>query len=241
MTHLLRKSLSEFLGTAILLVAVVGSSFMGSFLTQDALLGLFVNAFATLLALGCVIFVFGAISGGYFNPVVTFAEFVVKRLEIDELIAFIIAQLAGAFAGVVLANYMFKQHLVTHSTIAHKGMNLYVAEVLATAGLIIILQLLIHQYNDHLAPIAIPAWIGGAYLFTASTAFANPAAVFGRMWTNAGAGIDVKSGLAFIGAEVLGAMIGIGIVAILTAGDDDLDGLAYLTEEEYVEVTDHSI
>lgn len=241
MTHLLRKSLAEFLGTAILLVAVVGSSFMGSFLTQDALLGLFVNSFATVLALGCVIFVFGSISGGYFNPVVTFAEFVVKRLEIDELIAFIIAQLAGAFAGVVLANYMFKQHLVTHSTSAHKGMNLYVAEVLATAGLIIILQLLIHQYNDHLAPIAIPAWIGGAYLFTASTSFANPAAVFGRMWTNAAAGIDVKSGLAFIGAEVLGAMIGIGIVAILTSGDDDLDGLAYLTEEEYVEVTDHSI
>lgn len=241
MTHLLRKSFAEFLGTAILLVAVVGSSFMGSFLTQDALLGLFVNAFATVLALGCIIFVFGSISGGYFNPVVTFADFIVKRLELEELIAFIIAQLAGAFSGVVLANYMFKQHAVTHSTIAHKGMNLYVAEVLATAGLIIILQLLIHQYNDHLAPIAIPAWIGGAYLFTASTSFANPAAVFGRMWTNAGAGIDFKSGLAFIGAEVLGAIIGIGVVAILTAGDDDLDGLAYLTDEEFVEVTDHSI
>jgi glycerol uptake facilitator-like aquaporin len=241
MTYLLRKTFAEFLGTAILLVAVVGSSFMGSFLTQDSLLGLFVNAFATALALGCIIFVFGAISGGYFNPVVTFAEFVVKRLELDELIAFIIAQLAGAFAGVVLANFMFKQHLITHSTIVHKGMNLYIAEVLATAGLIIIFQLLIHQYNDHLAPIAIPAWIGGAFLFTASTSFANPAAVFGRMWTNAGAGIDLKSGLAFIGAEVLGTLIGIGIVAILTAGDDDLDGLAYLTDEEFVEVTDHSI
>jgi len=241
MTHLLRKSFAEFLGTALLLTAMVGSSFMGSFLTQDALLGLFINAFATVLALGSVIFIFGSISGGYFNPVVAFAEFVVKRLELDELIAFIIAELAGAFAGVVLANFMFKQHLVSHSSIAHKGMNLYIAEVLATAGLVLILQLLIHQYNDHLAPIAIPAWIGGAFLFTSSTAFANPAAVFGRMWTNAGAGIDVKSGLAFIGAEVLGALIGIGIVAILTAGDDDLDGMAYLTDEEFVETTDHAI
>ena len=74
MTHLLRKSLSEFLGTAILLVAVVGSSFMGSFLTQDALLGLFVNAFATVLALGCVIFAFGAISGGYFLSLIHISE-----------------------------------------------------------------------------------------------------------------------------------------------------------------------
>jgi glycerol uptake facilitator-like aquaporin len=241
MTHLLRKTFTEFLGTAILLTAVVGSSFMGSFLTQDALLGLFINAFSTMLALGCIIFVFGSISGGYFNPAVTFAEFVVKRLELSELIAFIVAQLAGAFAGVMLANYLFKQHAVTQSTIAHKGMNLYVSEILATAGLIIILQLLIHQYNDHLAPIAIPAWIGGAYLFASSTSFANPAAVFGRMWTNAGAGIDLKSGLAFIGAEVLGAVIGIGVVAILTAGDDDFDDLSYLTEEEFVEVTDPTI
>jgi glycerol uptake facilitator-like aquaporin len=241
MTYLLQKSLSEFLGTAFLMVAVVGSSFMGSFLTQDALLGLFINAFGTMLALGCVIFVFGSISAGYFNPVITFAEFIVKRLDVSELFAFIVAQLAGAFAGVVLANYMFKQHLVSHSTIAHKGMNLYVAEILATAGLVLILQLLIHQYNDHLAPIALPAWIGGATLFTASTAFANPAAVFGRMWTNSGAGIDFKSGLAFIGAEVLGAVIAIALVAVLTAGDDDLDGLAYLTEEEYVEVADHNI
>jgi len=241
MTHLLRKSFSEFLGTAILLIAVVGSSFMGSFLTQDALLGLFVNAFATVFALGCIIFVLGSISGGYFNPVITFSEFIVKRLDVEELIAFILAQFAGAFAGVVLANYMFKQHVITHSTIAHKGMNFYVAEVVATAGLIIILQLLIHQYNDHLAAIAIPAWIGGAFLFTASQSFANPAAVFARMWTNSAAGIDLRSGLAFIGAEVLGAVIGIGIVALLTSGDDDLDGLAYLTDEEFTEATDHTI
>jgi glycerol uptake facilitator-like aquaporin len=241
MTHLLRKIFAEFLGTALLLTAVVGSSFWAGIRTQDSLVGLLGNTFATVFALGCIIFVFGSISGGYFNPVVTFAEFVAKRLDVTEFITYILAQFAGGVVGVILANYMFKQHAIVQSTNSLKGMNFYVSEIIVTAGLIVILQLLIHQYNDHLAPIAIPAWIGAGYLFSASTGFANPAAVLGRMFTSAPAGIDWKSGLNFIAAEVIGAVIGIVIVTILTAGDDDMDGLAYFTEEEFVEATDHTI
>ena len=241
MTHLLRKVFAEFLGTALLLTAVVGSSFWAGIRTQDSLVGLLGNTFATVFALGCIIFVFGSISGGYFNPVVTFAEFVAKRLDVAEFVTYIVAQLAGGVVGVIIANYMFKQHAIVQSTNALKGMNFYVSEAVVTAGLIIILQLLIHQYNDHLAAIAIPAWIGAGYLFSASTGFANPAAVLGRMFTNEPAGIEWKSGLNFIAAEVIGAVIGIVIVYILTAGDDDFDDLSYFTEEEFVEATDHTI
>ncbi len=241
MTHLLRKSFAEFLGTALLMVAVVGSSIMGFSSTQDPVLALFITAFTIILALGCVTFIFGSISGGYFNPALTFAEFIAKRLDISELFAYIAAQLVGAFAGTVLANYLANQKAITHSTRSVKGLHSYITEVLIVAGLVLILQLLIHQYNDHLAPIAIPAWIGSAFLFTASFSIANPAAIFGRMWTNAPGGTDVKSGLLLIAADVIGVVLALAIVAVLTAGDDDLDGLAYLTEEEFVEATDHSI
>jgi glycerol uptake facilitator-like aquaporin len=210
------KYLAEFLGTGILVAVVVGSGAMATNLSGDRGIELLINTIATVLGLGILITIFAPISGSHFNPVVTLAEFAMKRLSLLTSLGYVIVQLLGGVAGAVIANLMFKHPAMYMSKHIRSGSNLFLGEVVATAGLLLIIHLIGYQKRSQLAPILVATWIGSAYFFTSSTSFANPAVTFGRAFSNTFAGIAMRSVPAFIFAQILGAAIGFGIAFVLS-------------------------
>jgi len=201
------KFLGEFVGTAFLLAANVGSASMAQSLTDNGALQILINCISTALALGLLITVFAGISGAHFNPVVSLIEFFGKRLNAQQLIGYLFAQFAGGFVGVVIANLMYKAPLVTQSSIQREGWGILLGELIATGGLVFVINTLRIQKKAELTPVAVASWIAAAFLFTSSTSFANPAVTFARVWTDNISGIALQSVVPFICAQLLGAIL----------------------------------
>jgi glycerol uptake facilitator-like aquaporin len=219
-----RRLLAEFLGTALLVTAVVGSGIMAERLSPgNTGLQLLENSIATAFALGALILTFGPVSGAHFNPVVSAADWWLGRrrrtgLSPADLAGYVLAQVGGAVAGAVLANLMFDLAPVTFSTTTRSAGHLWLAEVVATAGLLMLIFALVRSGRAHAAPAAVGAYIGAAYWFTSSTSFANPAVTVGRAFTDTFAGIAPASVPGYVVAQLAGLLVGTGLVVALYPG-----------------------
>ena len=206
--QLARRVVAEYLGTGLLVATVVGSGIMGTLLTDNLAVVLLINALATVAALGVLIWMLGPISGAHFNPVVTGVEVVRREMPVAEAGLYVVAQVMGAVSGAILANLMFDLGAVDPSTTVRTGWPLWLGEVVATAGLLLVIGALTRTGRGHLGPALVPAWIGAAYFFTSSTSFANPAVTIGRSLTDTFSGIAPASVPAFIAFQVVGAAVG---------------------------------
>ncbi len=216
MSHNARAAAGEFLGSAGLAAVVVGSGIAAQNLSPgDVGLQLFENAFATALGLTVLILVFATISGAHFNPVVTLVDIALHRRSWSTAAIYLPVQVIGCIAGAILANVMFAAPAVAWSTTDRSTSPLLLSEVVATAGLILVIFALVRTGRSHLAAPAVGAYIGAAYFFTSSTSFANPAITIGRMFTDTFAGIAPASALPFIGAQLVGAALGFAAVRLL--------------------------
>jgi arsenate reductase len=220
-TALARRALAEALGTGLLVTVVVGSGIMAQRLSPGQIgLQLLENSTATALGLAVLILMLGPVSGAQFNPVVTLADHVLGRragtgVGPATVGVFIPAQIAGGIGGAVLANLMFALPAATASTHVRSGTSLWLGEVVATAGLVLLVFSLARTGRGQYGPAAVGAYIGAAYWFTSSTSFANPAVTIARAFTNTFAGIAPRSIGAFIAAQLLGAAIGAALVLAL--------------------------
>lgn len=212
----MKKLLAEYLGTTLLVAIVVGSGIMATNLTKDVGLQLLINTIATVFGLAVLILILAPISGAHFNPVVTLVDLIQGKSSLLQFFQYAVIQVLGAISGALLANAMFEHAIIETATKVRTGSNLYLAELVATAGLILVINLLVIQKNLTVIPAAVAAWIGSAYFFTSSTSFANPAVTIGRTFSDSFAGIAPSSAPAFIIAQILGALIGLGLVKVLT-------------------------
>jgi glycerol uptake facilitator-like aquaporin len=219
-----RRFLAEFLGTALLVTAVVGSGVMATRLSpHDVGLQLLENSIATALALGALILTFGPVSGAHLNPVVSAADWFLGRragtgLPGRDLAGYVVAQTAGAIAGSILANLMFALPAVDFSGTDRVAGHLWLGEVVATTGLILLIFALARSGRTGVAPAAVGAYIGAAYWFTSSTSFANPAVTVGRAFTDTFAGIAPSSVPGFVAAQLTGLAVGVGLLLALYPG-----------------------
>ena len=204
------------MGTATLVCVVVGSGIMGTNLSKDSAIALLVNTFSTIFALALLILIIAPISGAHFNPAVSLVQVLRREMNALEFAAFVSAQIAGAITGAIIANVMFNLQAIQISTNERVSTGTLIGEVIATAGLIAVIFVLVARNQDKLIPVAVATWIGTAYLFTSSTSFANPAVTIGRVFSDTFAGINPGSVLPFIVAQLVGAMLGIALVKGVT-------------------------
>jgi glycerol uptake facilitator-like aquaporin len=225
-----RRLLAEFVGTAMLVTAVVGSGVMATTLSPDDVgLQLLENSVATALALGALILTFGPVSGAHFNPAVSAADWFLGRrngagLTGAQLGGYALAQTLGAIAGSILANLMFDLAAVDFSGKDRSAGHLWLGEVVATAGLILLIFALARSGRAAVAPAAIGAYIGAAYWFTSSTSFANPAVTIGRAFTDTFAGIAPASVPGFVVAQLIGLAVGVALLLALYPGAGEAAG-----------------
>lgn len=211
-----RRLLAEFVGCLLLAAAVVGSGIAAQSLSpRDIGLQLTENAFATALALFVLIAVLAPISGAHFNPIISIVDAALGRRPWREAPGYAAVQVVGCAAGVLLANVMFGHPPVSISGNARLSPAHLIAEAVATAGLVMVVFVLARFGRERLAPAAVAAYIGAAYLFTSSTSFANPAITAGRILSNTFAGIDPASAVGFIVAQLVGGVAGYLLVRAL--------------------------
>ena len=206
---------AEFLGTALITTAVIGSGIAASQMTEIPGLALLINAIATVLTLALMIALLQPISGAHFNPAVSFVAFLNKQMKLNSLLFMVLSQCIGAVSGAALANLMFSQTLLETSNTTRSGSGLLVGEVLATGGLIFAILIAIYNNKPQTLHWIVPLWIGGAYFFTSSTSFANPAVTLGRALSDTYAGIAPSSALTFIGAQFIGAFLGLSLAKVV--------------------------
>jgi glycerol uptake facilitator-like aquaporin len=199
---------AEFLGTLVLVLGVVGSGIMANDLSADRGIALLGNTISTILVLAVLIYLFLPVSGAHFNPVVSLVMVWEKALSVGHAALFIPAQITGGIAGAMLANLLFDLPLVELSTTDRVSTGTLMGEVIATAGLIMIILIAVRRNQAALLVWLVPAWIGAAYFFTSSTSFANPAVTAGRMFSDTFAGIAPSSAPGFITAQIVGGAIG---------------------------------
>jgi len=209
---LVSKAVAEFVGTALLVCVVVGSGIMGTNLTHDVGVALIINAFSTVFALALLILVLGPISGAHLNPVVSLVNLISRAQKPMESLVFVVAQIVGAITGAIAANVMFDLPVVQFSSHERVSAGMLLGEVIATAGLIAVIGILNRRELGPLIPVAVAAWIGSAYFFTSSTSFANPAVTIGRVFSDTLAGIAPTSVLPYVGAQFVGALIGLAVI-----------------------------
>ncbi|MEU6228515.1 MIP/aquaporin family protein [Streptomyces sp. NPDC047042] len=212
-----RRVAAEAIGTGLLVAVVVGSGIQATELSHDVGVQLLANSLATVFGLGILIALFGPVSGAHFNPAVTLAAWFTGRrtaggIALRDVAAYVPAQIAGAVGGAILADAMFAKPLVRFSTHQRSAGHLWLGEVVATAGLILLVFGQNRIGRAALAPAAVASYIGAAYWFTSSTSFANPAVTIGRMFTDTFAGIAPGSVAPFIAAQLLGAALGLAVV-----------------------------
>lgn len=210
------RAAAEFLGTAFLVTVVVGSGIAAERLSPgDVGLQLLENAAATAGGLIALILAFGAVSGAHFNPVVSLVDRIFGGLTTRDLGGYVAAQLTGGVVGCVIANLMFSEPAIDWSTKARDGGGLWLAEVVATFGLLLVIFGVVRSGRTNAAPFAVGAYIGAAYFFTSSTSFANPAVTAGRTLTDTFAGIDPGSAPAFIAFQLVGAAVAVVAIKLL--------------------------
>lgn len=210
----MKAYLSEYLGTTFLLMIVVGSGIMGQSLSDNDSITLLANTIATGAGLIVLIWMFGKISGAHFNPAVSVVMFANGELSSRNFILYGLLQVSGAISGTLLANYMFGLDALQVSVNSRSGLNLYISEVVATFGLLLVILRVRIVRSELVAP-AVGLYITSAYWFTSSTSFANPAVTIGRMFTDTFTGIDPGNVLFFITAQFIGAFLAFGINKIL--------------------------
>lgn len=212
----MRCALAEFVGTALLLIAVIGSGIAAQTLSpNDTGLELLENAAATGAALIAIILAVGSVSGAHLNPVVSCADAFFGGLGRVQLVVYVVAQIVGAAIGVAIANLMFGLTVVTISTHARSSPNLWLGEIVATFGLLVVVFGLTRSGRGAAAPFAVGAYITGAYFFTSSTSFANPAVTLARTLSDTFAGIAPASVAPFVVAQLIGAALACLVVRAL--------------------------
>jgi arsenate reductase len=225
-----RRLVGELLGTGLLVTVVVGSGIAAQRLSPDDVgLQLLENSLATAGVLVALIFAFGPTSGAHFNPLVTLADRVFGGITTRDALAYLPAQVLGACAGAVVANLMFDLAPVTLSTDQRSSGGLWLGEVVAAFGLLLVILGVVRSGRASSAPLAVAGYIGAAYWFTSSTSFANPAVTIGRTLTDTFAGIAPSSAPAFIVAQLVGAVLAIGVARYLYA---DLPGADIVLPQE---------
>lgn len=214
-----RRLVAEFIGSAFLAAVVVGSGIAAQKLSPGSTgLELFENAAATAAGLFAIILMFGPISGGHFNPVVSFLDAGFGGLSWRDAAAYLPAQVAGCVTGAIAANAMFSRAAIEISTKHRATGPHFLSEVIATLGLLLVIFALARSGRSRTAPAAVGAYIGAAYFFTSSTSFANPAIALGRMFSNTFAGIAPSSAPLFISAEILGGLLAFVVIKMLYPG-----------------------
>ena len=212
---LTRRLAAEAFGTAILIVAVVGSGIAASRLSSgDVGLQLLENAAATAGALVGLILMFGAVSGAHFNPVVTLVDRMLGTTTTRDTALYVVAQVVGGCLGTMLANVMFELPIVELSSTERSSPALWVSEVVATVTLLVLIQGCVRTGRANVIPFAVGAWIGGAYWFTSSTSFANPAVTVARTLSDTFAGIAPASAPMFIVMQLIGAVLAFGLIRL---------------------------
>ncbi|MEC8922475.1 MAG: MIP/aquaporin family protein [Actinomycetota bacterium] len=214
LNELKQRLTAEFVGTFFLLLAVVGSGIMAETLSTDAGLQLLANSFATAGALACLILTFGRVSGAHFNPVVTLWARLEGGLSNRTAVSYVTAQVAGGILGVIAANIMFDLDAVHWSTKDRSDPALWFSEVIATFGLLMVIIGVVRSRKDHWVAISVAAYIGGAYFFTSSTSFANPAVTVARTFSDTFAGIAPASAPMFVACQLVGCLAAVGVMRI---------------------------
>jgi glycerol uptake facilitator-like aquaporin len=211
-----RRLLAEFLGTAFLLIAVIGSGIAAQRLSpHDTGIELLENAVATGAALVAIILAFGPVSGAHLNPLVTLADRMFGGVTTRDAVGYVGAQVCGAALGAVAANLMFALPAAEWSSKTRSGSGVWLAEVVATLGLLLVVFGIVRSGRGAIAPFAVGAYITGAYFFTSSTSFANPAVTLARTLSNTFAGIDPASVPAFVGAQLVGGALAVAALRVL--------------------------
>lgn len=213
-----RRVVAEFVGTAFLLIAVVGGGIAAQRLSPDDVgLQLFEAAVVTAFGLAAFIMMLGPISGAHFNPAVTLADVALGNRPMRETVPYISAQILGGVTGTILSNLMFELPAIEISETARSGSGQWLGEVIATIGLLLVIFLMLRRANIDLIGLAVGIYIGGAYFFTSSTSFANPAVTIARMFSDTFAGIAPSSAPGFLIAQLLAVPLAVGLVRYLTA------------------------
>ena len=213
---LARRALAEFIGTGLLVTAVIGSGIAASRLSPGQTgLELFENAAATGAALVAIILAVGPVSGAHLNPVITLLDRAFRGISTSETAAYVGAQVAGAAAGAIVANLMFGLPAITISTQVRSGSGLWLGEVVATFGLALVVFGVVRSGRGSLAPFAVGAYIAAAYFFTSSTSFANPAVTIARTLSNTFAGIAPESVPGFVAFQLVGGAVAVGAIHVL--------------------------
>jgi glycerol uptake facilitator-like aquaporin len=211
-----RRLVAEALGTGLLIVAVIGSGIMASRLSPDDVgLQLLENAAATAGALIGLILIFGSVSGAHFNPVVSLVDRAFGSVGSRDCGLYIVAQVIGGCLGAIIANLMFELPAVEWSTTQRSSGALWLSEVVATVGLLLIIHGCVRSGRANVVAFAVGLWIGGAYWFTSSTSFANPAVTIARTLSNSFAGIAPSSAPMFIVMQLIGAAIAYVLIRFL--------------------------
>lgn len=212
---LARRMTAEFVGTAFLLAGVVGSGIMAEQLTDDVGLQLLQNALATAGVLVALILALGPASGAHFNPAVTLADRLLGGTDTRTAIAYVAAQIPGGIVGVMAANLMFDLAIVDWSTKDRSAGNLVFADGVATLGLLLVIYGVVRSGSPILAAFSVGGYIAGAYYFTSSTSFANPAVTVARMFSDTFAGIAPGSAPGFIAAQLVAVVIGVVLIRFI--------------------------
>ena len=210
-----RRLLAEFIGTSFLLAGVIGSGIMAERLTNDVGLQLVANTGATVGVLYVIIATFGPVSGAHFNPVVTLSDAALGTRPWSDVAPYIAAQVAGGAVGAVTANVMFELDAVNLSGTSRGGGGQYLGEIVATFGLVFAIFALVRSGREQLVAGAVAAYIGGAYWFTSSTSFANPAVTAARTLSDTFAGIDPVNAPMFVMMQLIGAGLAIAAVRVI--------------------------
>ena len=210
-----RRLTGEFVGTAFLLAAVVGSGIMAQNLTDDVGLQLLQNALATAGVLVALILAFGSVSGAHFNPAVTITDRWFGGIDTPTAVWYVAAQTTGGIVGVIAANLMFDLDAVDWSTKDRSSLNLVFAEGVATLGLLLVIFGVVRSGRTSVVAFAVGGYIAGAYYFTSSTSFANPAVTISRMFSDTFAGIRPADAPAFIAAQLLAVALAIALIRIM--------------------------
>jgi arsenate reductase len=226
-----RRVLAEYVGSCFLAAVVIGSGIAAATLSpNDVGVELLENALVTGAGLFSLILIFGPVSGAHFNPLVSIVDAIFGSLSWRYVGAYLVAQIAGCSSGALLANAMFHRSIFELSTKNRSSGAHWIAEVVATIGLLLVIFSLAHSKRSQYVPAGVGAYIGAAYFFTSSTSFANPAITIGRMLSNSFAGIAPSSAPGFIVAQLVGAGVSVALLKALYPGISQLRGINVLQE-----------
>lgn len=230
---LLRRLTGEFVGTFFLLAAIVGSGIMAETLTTDVGLQLLQNSLATAGVLVALILAFAAVSGAHFNPAVTLTDLALGGIDRMTAAWYVVVQTLGGVLGAITANVMFDLPAVEWSTKDRSATHLVFAEGVATLGLLLVIFLVVRAGNAQAVAFSVAGYIAGAYYFTSSTSFANPAVTVSRMFSNTFAGIEPASAPWFIVAQIVAVGVGVGLIRLMAPAEQAVTASAPVHTGEY--------